>query len=120
MVHRSKRFTGPLTQTAVYWSTPASDGYGGRTYAEPVEISARWEQKQELFIDANGQEVRSNAIVFVSADLDLGGLLWLGTLAALDSTEEDFPETIAEAREIRSIEKIPDRSGAGFARRVWL
>jgi hypothetical protein len=117
---RSKQFTGALKQTAVYWGSPVASGSGGRTFAEPVELSLRWEQKQELFIDARGQEVRSNAVVFVSQDVSLGTYLFLGDLDDLDSDQEDDPMSVSGAYEIRGFEKIPDRRGTSFLRKVYL
>jgi len=36
-----------LRQTAVYWGSPVNDGYGGKTFAAPVEVQCRWMIKQE-------------------------------------------------------------------------
>ena len=41
--------------TAVYWGSPQEDGYGGRTYAQPVEIQCHWQQKT-TFEDENKYE----------------------------------------------------------------
>ena len=49
-------FTRLLNQTAVYWGSPSYDGYSKRTFATPVEVSVRWEDKQELFTDSQGKE----------------------------------------------------------------
>lgn len=122
MSSKSKLLTHNLNQTAVYWGSPASDGAGGRTFgsAYPEEINVRWEQKQELFIDANGQEVRSNAVVFVGQDVDLGGYLYLGTLEDLSSAEEADPLTTRGAYEIRGLGKMPDLKAGRFVRKIWL
>lgn len=109
-----------LKQTAVYWGNPANDGAGGRSFDDPVEISVRWEEKQELFIDASGQEVRSNAVVFVGQDLDLGGYLALTDLDSLSSSEEGDPLTVDAAYEVRGWSKIPNLKGNKFVRKAWL
>lgn len=108
-------------QVAVYWSSPVEDGYGGATFADPAEITVRWEQKQELFIDRFGNEVRSNAVVYVGQDVDLGGYLYLGELTDLDSTvitPEDV--TTGSVYEIRGFAKSPTIAGTKFVRKAWL
>lgn len=112
--------TNGLKQTAVYWANPANDGYGGRTFDEAIEISVRWEEKQELFIDSNGQEVRSNAVVYVSQDLDMGGYLYLGEQSDLSSAENADPLIIDAAHEIRGWSKIPGCRAGNYMRKAWL
>ena len=62
-----------LKQTAVYWSAPVDDGWGGQTFATPVEISCRWEDKTELIRADNGREMISSAQIHVDQDLDFEG-----------------------------------------------
>ena len=112
--------THNLRQTAVYWSSPTNDGHGGRTFDEPTETMVRWEERQEMFVDALGREVRSSAVVYAGRDLDLGGYLYLGTLNDLASDEEADPMIVNSAREIRSMSKIPDIRARRFFRKVWL
>lgn len=118
MATRSTLLTKNLTATAVYWGTPASDGYGGRTFADPMEINCRWEQKQELFIDATGQQQISRAVVYLDQDVDLGGYLYLGILDDLDSAP--IPEDVAGSYEIRGFSSIPSLRGDMNKRKAWL
>jgi hypothetical protein len=92
----------------------------GRTFDTAVELSVRWEERGDLFVDGAGQERTSRAVVFISQDVDLGGYLYLGTLASLDSSEGVDPFELTEAYEILQFSKIPDRSGTVFVRTVWL
>ena len=117
MTGRSKFISGKLNQTAVYWGNPVSDGAGGRTFADPVEVAVRWEDK---FIDLRGREVRSRAVVYLAQDVVAEGYLYLGTLADLSSAEEGDPLSIAAAYEIRGYAKSPDVAGGRFLRQVWL
>ena len=113
-------YTDALNQTAVYWGSPTSDGITGRTFDAAIEVDVRWEERQELFIDSQGQERRSRAVVFIDHDMVLGGYLFLGDLDDLSSSEEADPFEIDEAYEILSYKKIPDLDGTGFVRQVWL
>lgn len=112
-------YTRSLKQTAVYWGSPETDGRGGHSYSAAAEISVRWEDMQELFIDPNGDELLSASVVFVNQDLDVGGYLFLGEEADLDSDHSD-PEAIQLAREIKQFAKIPDLKNKMYTRKVWL
>lgn len=109
-----------LNQTVVYWANPTPTGAGGRGFDDPIEVDARWEQKQELFIDVNGQELRSRAVVHIDQAVDLGGYLYLGTLADLSSAEEGDPLSISAAYEIRNVAYIPDVKATKHLRKAWL
>ncbi len=108
-------------QLAVYWSSPVKDGFGGASFDAPVEIKVRWEQKQELFIDDSGNEVRSQAVIYPGQDLGIGGYLYLGEVNDLDSTVME-PEdvTTGNVYEIRASSISPNRKGTSYVRKVWL
>jgi hypothetical protein len=113
--------TSVCVQTAVYWGAPTPDGYGGYTYADPTEISCRWDGKVQLIRAANGEEVVSNAEVLVTQDVDEGGYLYLGTLDDFDSDDGEDPRNIDGAAKIISIVKTPlFRSTDEFVRQVFL
>lgn len=108
--------TENLTQTIVYWGNPTPDGYGGFTFDTAVELSARWEERSELFINESGQEARSSAVVFLADDVELGGFLFLGELSDLDSAWS-VPD---EAKQIRGFRKVPNIEANLFERKAWL
>ena len=111
-------------QTAVYWGNPTGDGYGGKTFADPVEISCRWEDIVENInrVGARlGEEIVSMAQVYVTTDVEEQGYLFLGTLDDLDSDEEADPTTIVKAYMINRFDKIPVlRSTTEFLRKAYL
>lgn len=112
-----------LNQTITYWASPVPDGYGGYTYDAPEAIVGRWEDKQELFIDAAGNEVKSNAVVYLTQDVSLGGFLALGDYTDSANYEEDpvgSASGVDGAREIRAFEKSPDIRGDYSLRKAWL
>ena len=110
--------TRNMKQTIVYWGTPANDGYGGRTFASAVEITGRWEDTQELFVDDKGIEKVSEAVVYLSQSVDLGGYLYLGDLDDLSSDPD--PQDIAAAKEIRSVKATPDLKNQNTLYQIWL
>ncbi len=112
---------GLLKQTAVYW--PPEDGYddfGQPTVSSPQELICRWEDTAEEFIDAQGTKTVSKAQVFLDEDVEVKGLLMLGTLAEAEAS--DFPTDPKEAGalEIRSFQKTPRVKGTAFVRSVYL
>jgi hypothetical protein len=112
-------------QIAVYWATPISDGYGGNTYTTPIEISCRWEYKQEVITErkgmaAHGEEIISTAQVYVLQDVSKGEYLYLGGLNELDSNP-DNPKEVSNAFKVVKFEKTPVyRSTSNFLRKVYL
>jgi hypothetical protein len=110
--------TRNLNQTAVYWGSPVEDGYGKQTFADPVEIVCRWEDKQQIIGTITGNQIigfqnMSRAIVYVDRDLDVDGWLMLGTLDDLvdssgDSSGEYYdPHQITSAYIIKRFERMP-------------
>lgn len=112
--------TDNLLQTVVYWGSPTPDGYGSFTFDESVELSVRWEDRGELFIDNAGQEVKSFAVVFVGQDVVVGGWFFLGEISDIDSGLTDTPQNVPNARQIRGFRKTPNIDASLFERKVWL
>ena len=62
----------------------------------------RWEDRTDLYVDAQGEERRSEALVFVDRRLKVNGYIMLGVSFGVDPIDED------EAMEIKAIRAIPD------------
>lgn len=120
MSGRSTAIESQLNQWAVYWGNPRSDGYGGRTFDDPVQIRVRWQKQQVMFVDATGQEVLSQAVVFVGRELDIDGYLYLGQLDDLDSDQLGDPLAVDEAYPVRGRSASPDLRAQRYVRKVWL
>lgn len=99
-----------------YWAIATQDGYGGYTFPAPVVVKGRWEEKQELFRDAKGDEAMSQAIVYVDTDVVLRGYLAEG-----DQTATADPTQLpGQAYEIKQYLKIPDLRGNEVERKAIL
>ncbi len=101
-------------QTATYWAVTGVDNSGDPTFAAPVEIKVRWEQRAVVFTTPIGEEKSSTDVVFVKQDMVEGDFLFLGTSAAAD------PTTVAAAKEIQGWSKIPHLVESEFERRALL
>lgn len=106
-----------LKQTAVYWATPTPDGFGGFTYADPVEIPVRWTDKQELFLNYNGETILSRAKIMLDQDVVVRGMLALTTLIELSS---NWLPADNNAFEIKAFQKMPDVRAKSYVRQAWL
>lgn len=104
-----------LKEKATWWAA-SSNGFGGSTFAAPVLIDCRWEDRQELIADVNGLGTFiSNARVYVDRDVSIGDLLILG-----DSTSVSDPGTLARALKIRRFDKVTDLRSVNIVRRAIL
>lgn len=106
-------------QTAIYWGAPKSDGYGGMTFADPIEIPCRWEGVSEVITNRNGKQIVSSAKILVTQDLDKEGFLCLGTMDS--GVDYSNPKNVEGAYPIQKIEKVPMiKSSTEFVRTVYL
>ena len=112
-------------QTAVYWPLASSDSggddfddYGQPVVTDPIEISCRWEDVAEEFIDAKGTRQVSKSTVYVDQDVDVGGILMLGTED--DITDSTNIKENEGAWEIRRFDKLPNLRATEFLRTAWL
>ena len=109
-----------LQQTAVYWGSPASDGLGGFTWADPIEVKCRWTDSINVISGSDGVEVVSKAFVMVDRDMEEQGVLFLGDLGDLDSVSEDDPTGVDGAYRIKRFDKIPNLTATAYLRKVFL
>ena len=102
-------------QDITIWQPGVNDGFGGFTFPAPTLIKGRWEQKQELFKDPNGEELMSEAIVYVDTDVAIGQYIAEG-----DQTAVADPTTLSDAHRIKQYTKIPDLRFNEFERKATL
>jgi hypothetical protein len=102
-------------QTATYWEATGQGGFGGITFAAPIVIPCRWEDKTELFTDDEGQERVSSAQVWTYDRLENGGYLAKGNQSATTD-----PTSLDEALEIKRSDEIPDLRGLHYERKAYL
>jgi len=108
-------------QDIVYWANPTPTKFGSFTYTAPVDLKGRWEDRQVVFMDKEGKELTSKSIIYLGQDIDLGGFLYLGTLASIASAiDETHPKNVDGAEEIRGYTKIPNIRGTDFERKAFI
>jgi len=109
------------SQTAVYWANPTNDGFGHFTFDTPVEIDCRWQNRTQILSNSDGAAIISRAEVVVTQDLDEDGLLYLGSLTDLTTTQKANPRTVDTVAIIKRFEKTPALgSTTEFLRKAFL
>lgn len=110
-------FSDYMTQQITYWEPGTNDGIGGLDFSSAARslLIGRWQDDAVLFRDANGQEVTSQAIVYLPASVRLRGYLMIG-----DQTSQVNPRTLAAAYEIRQVGQSPSIDGDETLVKVYL
>ncbi len=92
-------------QHAVWWAVGIPDEFGVKSFAEPIEIKCRWENRVGEFVDARGFTMASMATVYVDRVMKVGDKLKEGVL---DSDTLENPLEDKKAFEIQGFETIPN------------
>ncbi len=106
--------TRNLRQTATLWVFNGVDNAGDPSFATPVQVTVRWEDRTIEFIDPRGEKTVSKSVVYLSQDVTSGDFMVLGT----DSTSD--PTGVVGAFEVRDFRKTPAIDGTNFERRALL
>ena len=91
------------------------NGYGQYSFAAPVVIRGRWEERAELFRDGNGDEQMSKVIVYIDTDVNIRDYLAEG-----DQSGTADPTTLPNAHEIKQYWKTPDLRYSEYLRKAAL
>lgn len=92
-------------QKAVWWARSTKDRFGKYSFAEPVEVSCRWDDTAQEFLDYQGELQASRALVYPDRVMVPGDRLMLGEL---ESDTPVDPMSIRTAYEIRRFDQNPN------------
>ncbi len=106
-----------LRQDVTHWPLTGSDGFGGFTFGAPAVLSARWEEKAELFQAPNNEEAVSHTVVYLLSDIDVGDYLALGDHA---TTPIANPTTLDNAHRVRQRNRTTDLRNVVALRKAFL
>lgn len=104
--------TRNLIQDATKWTAGTKDLYGNPSWSSPIDVKCRWEDKQTKAVDFQGNEIISNAIVYVDTDFAMGDYIYLGISSATTPP--------ALAKEVRNFQTSPRIRGGDSQRKVTL
>ncbi len=108
-----------LKQTAVYWAldVPSTNDDGQPQWIYPVQIQCRWEDSTENRRADPTQEIEeTGAVVYVNQDVNVGGVLLLGTLTSGMTNEAH----LYGGKEIIKYEKNPTFKATQFVCKATL
>ncbi len=103
-----------LRQEITYWKKTGVDGFNEESYAAPVTLKARWEDRSTVVLNNLGQEVISNSRVYLAQDVIVDDYLMLGISTATD------PRKIDAANRVINFRKVPDLTATNFERRAFV
>ena len=106
--------TRHLHQKVTHWVSSSIDGSFDPSFDTTVALLGRWENRVIKFIDEQGAERDSKAIVYLSVDVSLGDYLFEGTSVAVDPTAVD------DAFEVRDFRTVPSVNNTNTERRAIL
>lgn len=103
-----------LNQVCTYWQRTGVDGFNQPSFAAPVTIVCRWEDRSQRIQNDEGVDVMSKARVFLAQDIAVGDYLALGLYAGAN------PRTVADAHIVLQFAKIPGIYAEAFERKAYL
>jgi len=106
------------SDTVVYWASPSEESDGSFGFDAGAEITCFWKEETEVFTDANGKEMISNAMVYVEQDLDEQGMIFHGALTDLTAGQIADPKTVQAAYEIKKFIKLESMYQTGEYKRT--
>lgn len=109
-----------LLQTMVYWANPVSNGEGGFTFDDPIEIQARCEFRNELVRTETNEEAVSRARIYLSQVVQNGEYLYLGTLEDSGIDDDIHPEDVYGSMRVLSLDIMPRLRGNGYMYKAFV
>ena len=79
-----------LTQTATLYKRTGYNDYGEPTFDGGTVITCRWRDVNQLFLNANGEEFTSKAVIYPSQSVKVGDWIAKGSGAIGSAIEVRF------------------------------
>lgn len=106
-----------LIHNAVYWAPSSMDAYGKLTFADPVDVPCRWDDRDSVILTQDGESINSTTQVLSETDMVVRGWLLLGLVEDLPSDYDD-PSLVPGAREIAKFDKTCALHDSSIAVRI--
>ena len=92
----------------VYWEKGTPDRYGQATVNAPVAVKVRWDDKQTLRRDSQGNDRTLDALIVAKQEMTPGSVVLHETLDYYVGTGSDSDEGPLELYEVVTNDKTPD------------
>jgi len=109
----SNKFNHNIT----YWAVTGSNGFGGFTFATPVLLKGRWEDRVEQFRNPRDEEEVSQSIAYLDVDVDIGDYLAEGDFVTTPTSD---PTTLDGASRVRQRLRTTSLRSLEALRKVYL
>jgi len=108
-----------MPDLVTYYPPGAPDGFSTLDFSAvtPKVLYSRWQDVQELFRDASGRELVSNAVVYVCEEVEIGGFLFKSDEGAIIGSD---PNASAGSRQVRGISVSGNLRRTTELHKVWL
>lgn len=100
---------------ATFWEFTGQDGFGTDTYAAPILVNVRWEERTDLIILDKEVREPSRAEIWTDRKMANGSYLALG-----DHTGTANPREVDDAEITRGYREIGSITGNEVERKVFL
>jgi hypothetical protein len=114
--------------SVVYWARTGVDGYGSDLFAQPVEATARWDDRMQEVTDAQGERTLAKS-QFMSQSITPrpGDMIFHGTLDELETlmvglsgTVDNHPALCPSAEVIITVSRAPTFRGDEHLMQAYL
>jgi hypothetical protein len=97
---------GVFNQAITLWSKSTRDVYGQLSYGSPQALLGRWQDKAELIIGADGQEVKARSIVYLSGNIAINtdDKILIGT--SVSATPTTTANNVLMVEKMKSIDNV--------------
>ena len=103
-----------LKQKATWWSKSGVDVGGDPSFAAPVVINVRWEDRNGVFTDSRGRERKTRSRVFTDRIVVEEDYLFFGTSTSTS------PEALKGAYTVKDFKRTPSMRASDFLNRALL
>lgn len=100
------------TQDAIYWEFEGVDRHGQSTFANPIDMKCRWDEKTEVIISFAGKEFVADAELLIVNDVKEESMIMLGEVADLPA--DTSPNNQDDAFIIKRAHRFPLFKGTEF------
>lgn len=91
--------------TLTYWQVTGVDQYGDPQFSSPEERAVRWENKNELFYNENGQTRQSESVIYDDVNsYSNGDFVYRGSSAEFDPRNQTGYRRIKAVFETKSLD----------------
>lgn len=103
-----------FNQKATLWVKNGRDVYGKASYASPVIINCRFQSKNELMLNKEGQQVKTQSVIYIGDNTAVG----IDDMIYLGESNSSTPHT--DASNVISVQSVQSLDNQEQIKKVWI